>query len=381
MADSRLNFLEMADTLGYRYEPRIWPKFGKVGQYEFYTDGSGKAMINQVINYEIKVGSFCHRALNDDLHGRMLSFAAGVCLFCLNNGAKLHFDRDMKGKDTHLMAVLRDNLHFPVEEKERIQEIRQKKFDFREFLELLRDDDGLFCDIDSAIFAYDLQGDEAIFHILCHVFTKLNRNIHFSCPLLHNCSIKKFPEISNFVSGTTFPVIVSPFSSELRWQESNNGWFLETKLGDDWFVLDCVGVGQHIVAQESIMARKQFWGAGGEVVPYLICWNWLDIVEAVGHFNGDVLVRDGRTSLFDGYWSKFGPNALINVNQKNGKIGIGKKFNTGIRVGWKTKEISNCTMNLDGKLVRKSGKTPIFSLDETLDWFELGKLCRTVRKK
>lgn len=381
MVKTKLDLFKLADQLGYVYEPRLWPKFGKIEDYEFYTDGAGQPIRDEIINYEIKVGSFMHRALNDDISGRMLSFAAGVCLFCLNNGVNLSFDRDMPNNYTHLMAVLRDDFHFPIKSEEKMQEIKQKSFDFRGFLEDLRDDINLFCDVDSAIFVYDLQGDEAIFHILCHVFTKFKRNIRFSCPLLLSCDIKKFPEISDYVSGTTFPVVVSPFSKKLRWQARNNGHFLETEIGGEWFVLDCAAVGHHIVGKESLSARKQFWTVGGDVVPYFVCYNWLDVVEAVGHFGTDVLIRDFRTDLFGGYWSKFGPNALIDVTITRRKVGVGQKFNTGVKVDWYTNDKRNCVLNLSGDIIKKESGQPCFSVDEIKDWFELGALCRTAIKK
>lgn len=380
MAPTKLDLFKIGDQLGYQYEPRLWPKFGKVGGYEFYTDGKGKASKEDIINYEIKVGSFMHRALQDNISGRMLSFAAGICLFCLNNGVKLHFDRDMPNNYTHLFAVIKDDFHFPIKSEEKMRKIQGLNYDFEYFLECLKDDDKLSCDIDSALFVYDLQGDEAIFHILCHVFTKMGRKIQFSCPLLLSCDIKKFPEISDYVSGTTFPVVVSPFSKKLRWQARNNGHFLETEIGGEWFVLDCAAVGHFNVAKESLAERKQFWAVGGDVVPYFVCYNWLEVVEAVKYFGTDVLVRDYRTPLFEGYWSKFGPNALIEVTQKGGKIGVGKKFNTGVRVNWKTKEPTNCVLTLSKQLKKKAGRTPCFGVDEVKDWFELGELCRTASK-
>lgn len=381
MPQAKMDLFKMAEQLGYEYEPRLWPKIKGPTGYEFYTDGAGQPTVDNIINYEIKVGSFTHRALNNDISGRMLSFAAGVCLFCLNNRTKIEFDRDMPNNYTHLMAVIKDDFHFPINSESKIRKIIKKKYDFKQFLEDLRDDKNLFCDIDSALFVYDLQGKDAIFHILCHVFTKFKRNIRFSCPLLLSCDIKKFPEISDYVSGTTFPVVVSPFSKKLRWQARNNGHFLETEIGGEWFVLDCAAVGHRTIAKESLSARKQFWAAGGDVVPYFVCDNWLDVVEAVGHFGTDVLVRDFRTDLFGGYWSKFGPNALIDVTQKNGKIGVGRSYQTGIKVNWKTKEATNCTMDLSKKVRKKASRTPCFGVDEVKDWFELGELCRTAMKK
>lgn len=379
----------IGELLGYRFEPRLWPSFGSPKRYyHFYTDGSGGAEHTNIINKEIKAGSFFHYALmdSDKIPEYLHCFSGGVCLFCLNKDSKIRFERDMIGRDTHLLTALRDDLNFPVGFEDKFEKLCEKSYDFREFLNYLRTHEEIKCNIDSALFVYDLQGDEAVFHILCHVFTKMTRDIRFTCPLLHGCDIQMFPEISSYASGTTFPVVVSPFSKKLRWQERNNGWFLETELGGEWFVLDCLGVGHYNMGKESMSARKQYWAVGGDVVPYVVCWNWLDIVEAVGRFGTDVLVRDFRTGLFDGYWFKFGPNALIDVKAKGRKIGCGGKWNLGIESDYAGKKAINCTMNLKKEVIReKTNNEPCFSADEAADFFELGELCmqacRTASKK
>ena len=115
---------------------------------------------------------------------------------------------------------------------------------------------------------------------------------------------------------------------------------------------------------------------------YLICWNWGDLVQAVGHFNGDILVRN----LSGGYnkWFRFGLGGQLaafikghNVYSKRGSKNIP---NLKVKSYPQDKRVIGL-INLEGKRVSRTTNTEvIWNWEEMCDWFELGKMCKSVLK-
>lgn len=263
--------------------------------------------------------------------------------------------------------------------KDTIYEFLEQDFDFIEFLEACGRNENLNFNVDSAISAYKLQGDEAIFPILCQVFYVNKYCDGVSVALVDGLPVQLPVQVSNYLSGCHFPVAVSPYSDEFKWSENQNGHFLYTKYDDEWRVLDVAGVGRMNLGHYPLTNRLNFLGGGGEAVPYLICWNWGEIVAAYRHFGGSLLVRDLRNSLFEHYWFVFGLGSLIDVEYKDNLVngGTNYAFACGAGHDLPTRRKLYVTLRLNGDFVRYCDKKDIsFSSSEVRDWFELGEMLK-----
>ncbi len=375
MGTGFVQWKKIGEKLGMKAEIRDYRRFNLTDEKK----GRQKGYPTRVMSHTGKVSSLCYAGEMEKWTNSVLSFFAAVALFCVKE-KDVTYNKTTKPHNTCIYTCINEGLDFPkVTEKRLKEQVFGKNFDFKEYLNACRQAEAVDCDIDSAITVYDLQGDEAIYHIICNVFTKLYTNSRFSCLLLPDCKIKWKPEISEYASGTTFPVIVSPFSKKTRWVERNNGFFLETYVNKQWYVIDCAQIDWFTLFNESTSARRHYWAAGGEVVPYLICHTWEEIVEAVGHFGRDVLVRDMRTNLTNGYWFKFGPKAKVNVRRKGRRIAA--KGNSSASSEYyeimKREKEGYYTVTLDMKERKKApSELPLpFTGAELNDLFELGNMC------
>lgn len=257
-------------------------------------------------------------------------------------------------------------------------------FNFEDFLYAASKNENLFFDYNSALTVYRLQGDGAIFGILCQIFWVNKYCDKFSVKLIDYLPINLLIEPSNWLSGCNFPVAVSPWEGELKWQKNDNGWFLYQKIGENWLVLDVGGTNFTILGDKPLANRLNFVAGGGKTVPYIICYNWGEIIDVVRHFGQKLLIRDLRNTLLNQYWFIFGPDSEINVKYiKNGiwntsqYWGIPKQYDM----------VSNhrngvgITVDLNKNFLRYCDeKDIVFNASEAYDWFEIGDICKTLWK-
>ena len=156
------------------------------------------------------------------------------------------------------------------------------------------------------------------------------------------------------------------------------------KIGENWLVLDVGGTNFTILGDKPLANRLNFVAGGGKTVPYIICYNWGEIIDVVRHFGQKLLIRDLRNTLLDQYWFIFGPNSEINVKYiKNGiwntsqYWGIPKQYDI----------VSNhrngvgITVDLNKNFLRYCDeKDIVFNASEAYDWFEIGDICKTLWK-
>lgn len=333
-----------------------------------------RGSIIQGINKDISVQKVMKLAKNGDFD-EIAGFYPAIFLFF---GEKFINKVDFSdGSSRNRISRLIDNLKGPEHLKSEICEFVKQKFDFLSFLEACGRNKKLNFDLDSAISVYQLQGDAAIYPILCQIFY-VNRGIdRLSVQLIEQLPIQLPVEVSNYVSGCNFPVAVSPMVSSFKWMENHNGWFLYGKYEGDWRVLDVVGSGTVNLSNYPLANRLNFVGGGGQALPYVICWNWLDVVDAYRRFGGSLLVRDLRNSIFEHYWFVFGLDSYINVgffkNLINGEGDYAITNSLDLPSG---KRIY-VTVTLGGYFVKYCEKEEVcYSKSEIYDWFELAELLK-----
>lgn len=257
-------------------------------------------------------------------------------------------------------------------------------FSFEDFLFAASKNDNLFFDYDSALSVYKLQGDDAIFGILCQIFWVNRYCDEFSVKLIDYLPICLPIDVSDWLSGCSFPVVVSPYTNKLKWQKTSNGWFLYQKIDEKWLVLDCVGTNFTVLGDKSLANRLNFLSHGGQTVPYVICQNWGEIIDAVAYFGQNLLIRDLKNDIFDNYWFIFGQNSKINVKYiKNGIWNTSKYW--GIEKYYE--EVNNhrnglgITVDLNMNFIGYCDeKDIVFDASEAYDWFEIGEKCKTLWK-
>ena len=265
-----------------------------------------------------------------------------------------------------------------------LKKLLNMDFDFADFLYEASKNEKLCFDYDSAISVYKLQGDDAIFGLLCQIFWVNKYCDCFSVRLIDYLPVCLPIDVSDWLSGCNFPVVVSPYSRAMKWSKNENGWFLYQKIDEKWLVLDCVGTNFTLLGDKSLGNRLNFLSGGGQTVPYVICNNWGEIIEAVSFFGVDLLIRDMRNTIFDHYWFVFGKNSRFNVKYvKNGiwnntkDYGIPIKYDTvsnhrnglGITIDLEKNFISHCDT-----------KDIVFNASEAYDWCEIGDICKTLWK-
>lgn len=273
------------------------------------------------------------------------------------------------------------SLEFPDWAKAKLEEIWDSKPDFLEYLEWLYENmPKLNFDLETAKTVYLLQGDLAIFGILGQIYTVYHQNQKVNIKLIPDVPVEAVPRVSDFVSGVFFPVVVTKFSNKFHWEDNDNGTFLIDEHGS---VIDCVRSGDYTCANDPLFNRLGFVYRDARIgCPWRICWNWGEIVDAVGYFGGDVLVRGLSESFIHNDWHRFGVNGLLMVRCGRGRI-CGSGYS---HQGKNTKYTKARTTNFDGsgvvavnllkeKVDVEGEGRVLYSNYELLDWFELGELC------
>lgn len=312
-----------------------------------------------------------------------VSFYCGLLVFCLKKKQRsFKFVKDNEVPNTRSLSSCLKNKKFPISYRDKIKKIWKNKYSFQDFIVAASKLPYNKFDVKSALEVYELQGDKAIFSILSQMFWHGSRGRPFNIVLTPELPISKKFEPSKFVSGVVFPCVVSKYPKKITNEFINDGWFL---LDDNGLILDCVGVGQYNLWQEPLSTRLGYLGRGG-ISTGLICWCWGDIVKAVGHYKGDVLVRSLNEPLLQANWHKFGPHGKVSVIVNGTKIYTQKNRNKPItnkrikdrnRMGYEVRE-----MMLNGTVLgRTTEKEIVYSQEELEDWFELAELCKKELKK
>lgn len=294
-----------------------------------------------------------------------------------------YFDTN-KTKDKISLVECVNNLSFPIWAKDRLEKIFTLKLDFNAFLRACHKYiEKTNFDLQSALDAYLLQGDEAIFSILMQVFYYHRFMVTINVVLTPTLPIIWKPNISDFVTGTSFPVVVTPFPDYVTWVEHEDGWFLQDSFGA---IIDCAGVGLFGCVRDPLSNRLSFCGRVGDVgeFPYVVCRTWGEIVDALHYFGvRNVLVRRMNENLIDTEFFKFGLDALLCVRVKNDGDVYGrhsgfpiKKYKVpGDFLKSRTEEV---VCSLSRRLVKPAiGCSCVWSNRELEDWFLLGDMCRT----
>lgn len=317
------------------------------------------------------------KAVENDNWDKIAGFYPAIFLFF---GEKFIDKVDFcDGSNANRISRLIDSLKGPAHLEEKIRDFIKQDFDFITFLEACGRNEKLNFDVNSAISVYKLQGDDAIYGILCQIFYVNKGCDGLSVNLINNLPVDLPVDVSDYVSGCHFPVAVSPSVSEFKWQKNQNGDFLYGKWGDEWLVVDVVSAGFVNLSNYSLANRLNYLGGGGKTLPYVICWNWGEIIEVYKHFEQNLLIRDLRNTIFNHYWFNFGLNSYIDVEFKENLVNKGSKyaFSIDIDADIPTSGIYYITVQLDGKFVKYSDKKDVcFSKAEVFDWFELASLLK-----
>ena len=330
-------------------------------------------------NLTQKLNSMLDSIINDDWE-YAASLYGGLIAFCLKYCASdITYYKDNRKKNLVSVVKCCEELKFPTWCRSRLEKIFKMKLSFENYLHIFDNVQQINFDIDSALMVYKLQGEKAIFSILTQIFFRykyVDVNISNLVPEL---PILWTPKVSNLVNGTDFPVVATRFSNNFCWKNINDNFFLFDEFNNP---IDCANCGKFNVFNESLGNRLSFLSQSGELPKYLICWNWGDLVQAVGHFNGDILVRN----LSGGYnkWFRFGLGGQLaafikghNVYSKRGSKNIP---NLKVKSYPQDKRVIGL-INLEGKRVSRTTNTEvIWNWEEMCDWFELGKMCKSVLK-
>lgn len=325
----------------------------------------------QGINKDISVQKVMKLANNDDFD-EIAGFYPAIFMFF---GEKFINEVDFCDKNgRNRISRLVDNLKAPEHLKDQILEFVRQDFDFLAFLEACGRNEKLNFDLDSAISVYKLQGDQSIYSILCQIFY-VNKGIDkLTVQLINDLPINFPVDVSNYVSGCNFPVLVSPSVSKFKWQNNQNGHFLYGFYDNSWLCMDVMSAGSLNLSNYTLADRINYLSAGGQSLPYVVCWNWGEIIEAVRRFNGKSLIRDMRNTIFNHYWFNFGPDSLINVEFRNNVINERSDYEitVNLQADIPTAQKQYLTVQLDGKFIKYCDKEDIcFSKSEVYDWFEL----------
>ena len=374
---NHVNIKAIADLIDEKPFNMNWFSYDLMGGWgsrltKYSKKGAAQGITTPGISNETSIIKVYKKLKNNDFNEIAGFYVAILCFF----GEKIYKNLEKVEKiPKNSINKVVSALQYPEKFANEIYEICHSKYDFIEFLKAANHLERTKFDLDSAISTYKLQGDAAIFSILCQIFY-INKGIDS----LHTSLIKDLPvtlpiEISDFLSGCNFPVAVSPSVTQLKWQENQNGWFLYGKYGEKWLVMDVAGVGRTNLSNYALTNRLNYLGGGGECLPYIICWNWGEIIEAYYNLGSDLLIRDLRNDLFSCYWFNFGLKSRLNVVFKDNLINGKGEFaiSANIDTDLITKQSTYLTVDLEGNFINYCDKKDVFySKSEVFDWFELG---------
>ena len=339
--------------------------------------GAARGTITPGIGNEVSIIQVHKKLKNNDFTDIAGFYVAILCFFGEKIYEKLEFVEKIPKNSINKVVSAQK---CPERLKDEIYDICHGDYDFLDFISAASHLEKTNFDEKSAISTYKLQGDAVIYPLLCQMFY-VNKGVEQLSPcLIPQLPVQLTMQVSNYVSGCNFPVVVSPAVDNFEWQENQNGWFLYADYKGEKRVLDVAGVGNVNLSNYALTNRLNYLGGGGKAIPYLICWNWGDIIEAYHYFDSDLLIRDLKNDLFHHYWFIFGPESLLNVRFKNNFINFDKdyllepKFNPSF-ISASNHGIAYLCVDLAGNFVDYCEKKDVFYSDsEVFDWFELGKM-------
>lgn len=376
-----VNIEKIAEVLGEQPFDPIWESYvfgGSWGNHltPYRRKGMSSGRFIPGLPQNRAIGPLKRGAENGDFTGYAGFFSGILCFYGDRLWDKFTFiDNDNQNRINSIVQ----NLEAPISVKDDLYEICHSKYDFEAFVRAAEANDELSFDADSVIAVYKLQGDEAIFQLLCQMFYT-NRGVEkINACLVNNLNVNLPVEVSDYFSGCAFPVVVSPKVTDFKWETIDNGWFLYGKYNDEWRVMDVAGVGRVVLANNSLSNRLNYLANGGLVLPYLVCWNFGDIIEAYHYFGGDLLVRDLKNTLFDNYWFYLGLDSKVCVRSKRGFINTKQDFKVeffdGRRKDLSGEKVNYLIIDLLGRHVGECRKEDIvFSDSEVKDILEIGQL-------
>lgn len=371
----------IAEILGEQPFDPIWQSYtfgGGWGNHltKYRRKGMATGRVVAGIPQNRGIGTLRRRAEKGDFTGYAGFWSGILCFYGHKIWDKFTFvDNDNQNRINSVVQ----NLEAPISVKDDLYEICHSEYDFEAFVRAAATNEELSFDPDSVIAVYRLQGNKAIFQLLCQMFY-VNRGVE----KLNACLINDLPvnlpiEVSDYFSGCAFPVVVSPKVTDFKWKTIDNGWFLYGKYNDNLYVVDVAGVGRVVLANNSLSNRLNYLANGGLVLPYLVCWNFGDIIEAYHYFGGDLLVRDLKNTLFDHYWFYLGLDSKVCVRSKRGFINTKQDFKVeffdGRRKDLSGEKVNYLIIDLLGRHVGECQKEDIvFSDSEVKDILEIGQL-------
>lgn len=380
-----VNIKEIAKLIDYEdiFDP-VWFNWSFDGGWgsrltKYKKKNSANGTFTPGIGNEVSIPKVYKKLQNNDFTEISGFYTAILCFFGEKIYEKLEFVEKIPKNSINKVVSAQK---CPEKYRDQIYEICHSKYNFEDFISAASKLERTNFDEKSALSVYKLQGDAAIYPLLCQMFYN-NKGIEQLSPcLINNIPINFNIEVSQYLSGCYFPVMVSPVSDEFKWEENDNGHFLYCKIDDNWLVLDVVNVGRFNLSNYALANRLNYLGGGGVAVPYLICWNWADIVDAYHYFGGDLLVRDLKNDIFNNYWFIFGKNSLLNVKFRDNYINFDKNlqispnFNPSL-ISVDKNRAAYLLVDLEGNFVDYCKKKDIFYSDsEIFDWFELGKMLK-----
>lgn len=346
---------------------------------KYNKNNTARGIIIPGIGNETSINKVYQQLKNNDFSDIAGFYVGILCFFGEKIYENLQFvDKIPKNSINTVVSTLK----CPEKYKNEIYAICHSDFDFLDFIKAANRLEKTNFDEKMTISAYKLQGNAIIYPLLCQMFY-VNKGLEKISPsLIQGIPVNLSIEISHYLSGCHFPVMVSPMVDKIKWSENQNGWFLYGKFNKNWVVIDVVGVGNINLSHNALANRLNYFGSGGKTIPFLICWNWNDIIESYHYFGNDLLIRDLKNDLFINYWFIFSPKSLLNVRFKDNSINATKEylvkpnFNSSL-ISTDKHGFAYLCVDLEGNFINYCDKNDVFYSDgEVFDWFELGKMLK-----
>lgn len=390
MACGGPNYIDIdawSERLGLPYFRRYKRRFNFLGLKKYIgAKKVGGPMHGVVLSFSTqrthvrRLQNLLNRLLDEEKRESAACFYGGLITFLLPRiKDKIVYKHDTRKRGNINVKQCCEALTFPIWAREKMEALWASDYTFEEFLTHLYALDKTNFDLQSAIDAYHAQGDDSMYSILTQACTRYENSYEHEIGLCHDLPILINSDVSDYVSGTMFPVCVTPHFKKGKWVTTKDGAFLVNRHNK---AIDCARINNYCCYTQPLSNRLTFLSRyEGGAEKYIICWNWPEIVEAVGFFKGDVTVRFMGENLMKKNWNRFGPGGLIvgrlrkhtftrlrrddrDIIRLPDSPYMGEFFDLGaIRLDTK-----DFTRNIGSEKM-------IYSMNECRDWFELGEMC------
>ena len=372
-----INIYTLAEELGLDFYDPVWFRYslGKgFGTRDTKKDVYAKYKkmgVRSTINKDMFVNKVLS-SVNDNNYHDILGFYPGVLIFVLGDYQdKISWVSDTDYHHSKLNKCMQD-LTFPVEFKDKLENLWKNLPDFNVFLDEIEKIGNSEINYESMKDVYKIQGKKAIFGILAQIFGDFPYSNVFSCHLMPNLEDFWVPEVNNLVSGCIFPVCVSPFVRNFKVSRTHNGTILQAFWHDEWWDFDIFDVGQWNLWRETLNQRRNYL-KNENVLPCLVCYNWLEVTQACNYWGEDVIVRECGQDLLDSRWFRFGKGGQVAVRLENRRFSVPHSSKTlnGVKID-DNHGVDYAITTLDGRFVKQASKKDVvYTFDELSDWFEL----------